>query len=219
MSFNKDSADEGVPMGTITKIEKQKNDGSRVNVFIDSVFKSGLDGFIALKHRLKAGQKISDEDFNEIIVESDGQKAFEKALSILTKRPKTEKQIRQYLKEKEYAAAAVESAVEKLYYYNYLNDKSYCESFVSFHKKEWGVKRLKIELRQDGVADEIIEEVLSESGNQAEEAYLLAAKYVSRKEFNKDKIFNFLYSKGFLSDDISKAVSKLKSELENNGEE
>lgn len=205
-------------MGKITKIEVQKNDKNRVNVYIDGDFWAGLDEFIALKHRLKPGVELSDGEMCEIALDSDGNKAFEKAMSLLSKRPKTEKQIRDYLKEKGYIDPVIENVVEKLYNYKYLNDLEFAKSFISFHSKKWGAKKIKFELKHTGVADEVAEEAFEEAGSQKEEAYDLAKKFIERKdEFIKEKVFAHLYSKGFLSSDISYAIDRLKED--ENGED
>ncbi len=205
-------------MGKITKIETQKKNKERVSIFIDGEFKTGMDLFVSLKYRLSEGREIGDEELLEIVTESDNQKALDSALKMVARKLCTEKQVRDKLKEKDFAASAIKHAVEKLYEYKYLNDFSYAESFISFHKREWGVLRLKNELRLDGVDKDIIDEVLENlrnDGGQTEEVLNAARKYVrQKKEFNRPKVYNYLLSKGFLSEDISPALKILKSEID-----
>ncbi len=84
----------------ITKLEYQNKDPNRVNVYIDDNFTAGLDVNDIIRLGLFNGQEISKEQVNKIISESEFGKLFNAALNFLSFRPRSEWEIRQYLKRK-----------------------------------------------------------------------------------------------------------------------
>jgi regulatory protein len=200
-------------MGRITKIEAQVKNKSRVSIFVDGRFACGLDCVTAMKHRLKEGDEVGDGELRAVQRESEGAAAFEKCVNIISLRPRTEKEIRAYLKDKGYMEEVAEEIVIKLFEYRYLDDRAFAERFIDAHRRRWGPKKLKIELRLHGVSGEIIDECAENAEPQYDEAYELARKYFdSAAGFDKNKLFSHLYRKGFDSDTIKEAVDRLREE-------
>jgi regulatory protein len=195
-------------MSVITKISAQNKNKNRVNLYLDGEFFCGLDMLTVLKRRLKEGGEISADGLNEVCRESEGAGLFEKCVSYVCIRPRAEREVRAYLKEKGAPQATADEIVEKLRGYNYVDDAAFARFFTECHKKNWGMRRIEFELKMRGVSEEIIAEVSEESGSQDTEAAALAEKYVRQHggEFDRRKLFNYLFSKGFDSDTIKAAI-------------
>ena len=194
-------------MAKITDIKLQAKNKSRVSVFLDGEFACGLDSFIAEKNRLKIGDEIEREELITIQRESESQTAFEKCVDYINIRARTEREIEKYLQEKGFVGEVRDEIIAKLKEYSLIDDMRFCELFISSHRRAWGVKRLKIELKKHGVSDENIAEAIEESEPQHEEALAAAEKFCRNKErYDRNKLYAHLYSKGFDYDCISYAL-------------
>ena len=200
----------------ITKIEVQKKRKDRYNIFIDDVFRFGVDENTLIKLDLRKGIEITEQEIEKIENEEVNAKAFNAAASFLKTRERSKKEIRDKLKTKEFTLTQIEKVLEKLERLNIVNDKRFAEMFVRdrMKLKPKGKKVLEIELKQKGIENTIIEEVLGELIDSDSEKELLERvlekaikKYgdLGDKE-NKQKIIQYLISKGFSWDLIEKNI-------------
>lgn len=86
-------------MPKITKIQPQKKE-ERFNIYVDGKFAFGLDAETVVKSGLKVGQEISEKEIEKLVFENETNKLMEKALRFLSFRPRSESEVRQYLKKK-----------------------------------------------------------------------------------------------------------------------
>ncbi len=196
-------------VGKITDIKPQARNKSRVSVYIDGRFCCGLEKITAALHRLKIGDEIEPEELENAVSESESASAFERAAKYLGVRPRTEKEIADYLSQKGYSETAVASAVEKLLVYGYVNDAEYCRMYVEAYKSKSGARKLEAELRQKGVPREIIEEELEKLDDQTADATRVAEKWLSSHSTDKRKLSAFLVGKGFRYDTVREVVGEL----------
>lgn len=207
-------------MGIITEIRGQVKNKSRVSVFVDGEFVCGLDVFTAEKNRLREGAEITEDELMRISRESEAQAAFEKTVDYINIRMRTEKEIDRYLSDKGFVGDVKDGIIAKLKEYSLIDDKRFCELFISSHRRGWGVKRLKIELARHGVKREDIDEAIEEMEPQTEEALCAAEKFCRGKsKYDRNKLYAHLYSKGFDYDCISSAIREYEENLESDGEE
>ena len=79
--------------------------------------------------------------------------AFDRAAGYLAIQPRTEKEIREYLKKKEYSQQEIDEAAEKLQEYRYLDDVAYGNSFIrQAAGKGWGRSKIDRSLMEKGVS-------------------------------------------------------------------
>ena len=79
--------------------------------------------------------------------------AFDRAAGYLAIQPRTEKEIREYLKKKEYSQQEIDEAAEKLQEYRYLDDIAYGISFIrQAAGKGWGRRKIDRSLMEKGVS-------------------------------------------------------------------
>ena len=84
-------------MSKITKIKAQKNK-KRVNIYLDGKFAFGLDADNFLKANLKKGQELNQKQIDDLIFKNEFQKLFDRTLRLISRRPRSKKEIRDYLK-------------------------------------------------------------------------------------------------------------------------
>lgn len=199
-------------MATITDITKQKKKG-RVNVFLDGEFYCGIDEFTALSLRIAVGKEYDEDELNEIVTESEKRSAFDKAAKYVSFRPRTEREIKKYLSDKEYPPEIADYAVAKLAEYGYVNDFRFCREYVRAYSVKAGVNKIRADLMRLGAKREAIDEALDEIENQSEAAYRAAQKWArTHKSFDVRKLKAHLYAKGFESDDINSAAAGIADE-------
>lgn len=203
----------------ITEIKKIGR-GDRYSIFIDSVFDGTLEAEILVKHKLKTGDEIDEEQWRQIKLENGKLSAFSRAVGYIEKSLKTQKQLQTYLKEKGFLQESIDDAVQKLKEYGYIDDKVYAENYIKTYKDKKGKIKLKFDLLSKGVAADVIEEALQEFVDEDEQYAVcekLLKKYVKNKPQDvklKSKAYAHLFSKGFSGDIISRAIGKVFSEVE-----
>ena len=197
-------------MAEITKIEVQKKDKNRSNIFLDGEFFCGLQNEVVVGKGLKVGVEIDEEKLKEIVLESEKQVAFNKALTLLNTRFKTKHEIKTYLKDKGFDEFVIDEVVEKLVEYKYINDEHYVEAYINSNKNKKSKKVIELDLLKKGVSQKTITEQLENLESEADLIRALYNKHIKNKEQtfeNKQKAIKYLIGKGFNYDDIKKAIN------------
>ena len=197
----------------ITKIEIQKSNDERANLYLDEKFFSGISLELVVKEHLKVGMEIDENKLSELILEDEKGKALAKAVKYIGSNLKTEKQLRDYLKKKEYNSATIDYVMDKLKEYDYLNDENFAKAYILTYSKKYGKLKLKSQLKMKGIKDSVIENLLEDV--QSDSIDLVAKKYMKNKELtyeNLQKLMRFLYSRGYEFDDINSCVNRLKGD-------
>jgi regulatory protein len=134
--------------------------------------------------------------------------AKQKAYRLLSLRPHSEKELEKKLREKGFSAAVVKEALEKLRELNYLNDASFAGQWARnlAVNKLWGNKKIVLNLREKGIAAELINGAIDEVRREISEedaVVFLIKKKASRKKLDildlkeKKRIFQSLMGRGF----------------------
>lgn len=188
----------------ITKLEYQKKDPNRVNIYVDDKYAAGLDINDLVKLGLYKDQEISQEGLNKIIGESEFGKLFNTALNFLSYRPRSEWEVRRKLKFKTKDQKLIDSVIEKLKTIDQINDSDFAKWFVDQRNtfKPKGRRAIAMELRRLGVKAKVENDI---SDRQLAKRAL--KKYHGEKD--KPKIQRFLASRGFDWDIISSIIGEL----------
>jgi len=198
---------------TITSIKQQKNK-NRVNVYLDDKFSFGidLDNFVLLG--LRVGQELTEKEIEEIVKKAEFQKALDKTYRFAMVRPRSEKEVLDYLKRKKYHILIYDKLLEKLKYFDLLDDFKFAKWWVE-QRLLLGKKSKRVieqELLQKGINRNTIEDVLGETKIDEEKmAKELVEKRMYRWEkldpkLRRQKIAQYLVGKGFGWEIIEKVV-------------
>ena len=197
-------------MAIITQLTLQKN-ASRVNVFLDGEFASGLEASVVYKKGLKVGQEISAEELAEIVAESDYDKVYEKALELLNRQKYTKKALKSKLISKGFDSFIVDGVIEKLIRLNLVSDQDFATSFIHSTSNK-SKKEIELALKNKGVSSADIARVMEdEEIDDLETARRLADKFMRYKENSKKnikKLIAYLYRKGFSLTDAEVVARK-----------
>jgi regulatory protein len=139
------------------------------------------------------------------------------AYRFLTIRNRSEKEIRDYLKKKNATHAVIEKVVASLKEKKFLDDEAFARAFVLTRARlrPKGKTLLKIELRQKGIAEEVVKKVLQEVSDELPDEVEQAKRLIARKMqqmagSSRQEIFQkaggFLSRRGFGWNIIKKAI-------------
>ena len=197
----------------VTEIRKIGK-GQRYELVLDELQKFVFEAEIFVRHKIKTGDEIDLEMLRKLQLENGELSAFDRALTYLEKNMKTEKGIREYLKQKGFLDESVEIAIGKLKDYGYIDDAVFAESYIRTYGGKKGRKKIRFELLSKGVECSIIDEKLEELVDEDEEfesCKSLLRKYMKNKTYdlkNKQKAVAHLVGKGFSFNMINKAIGE-----------
>ncbi len=198
-------------MAEITLIEPQKKDKERCNVYVDGVFYCGIKLEVAVKYRLKTGMQIEKSRLDEIQLETEKSQALDKAMTHLSATMKTRKQMTDFLAKKGYTEAVINYVLERLEYYNFIDDEAYCRAYVASVTGK-GKRAIEADLFKRGINSKIIEQALGEFEEDGDAAFAVLEKYLRGKEKTKENLykgFKYLLSKGYGYDTAKYALERL----------
>ena len=161
------------------------------------------------RYSLKAGEEISDEDYEEIKKEILIKRAKKRAMFLLEKMDRTESQLRDKLRRGFYGEDIIEDAVSYVKKYHYIDDVRYAEAYVRSQKEKKSRRQIQVDLMRKGIDKEKIEEAIEAEYKQETEQELIQ-KWIEKKHYSvseadikeKNKMYQFLMRKGFRSEDI-----------------
>ncbi|HIY05165.1 MAG TPA: recombination regulator RecX [Candidatus Anaerotignum merdipullorum] len=196
----------------VTDIIPQKKDPSKQNIYIDHVFAFALIAQDVRYFKLRVGEEVAQETYDFIQENLIYIKAQDTALRYLGYRMRTEAEIRKKLAEQAFSEETIEQVLVFLRKYGYCDDQVYARSFIRerLRLQPKGAYALKMELRQKGVPEQVIAEVLAET--QIDEVADAVAWIVRKtrgrcptEEKEKKRLYAFLQRKGYHWDVIAEA--------------
>ncbi|MDO8638863.1 MAG: RecX family transcriptional regulator [Candidatus Daviesbacteria bacterium] len=211
----------------ITSVEVQKKNPHRFNIFIDGKFAFGADEDLVVDRRLIVGKEFETHDIEKLLFEAEVGKLMERMYGLFNVRLRSEKEIRDYLKNLSYkrkikdreeiSEASIELLIDKLKQKKLINDLEFAKAWMEARSKKKGKIAIKLELMQKGIDREIIEEVISYQPSDGSEG-LVAEKLLSKKlnlwknlspvEFKKKSI-DYLLRRGFEYELVRNIVEKV----------
>jgi len=199
----------------ITKIKPQKNK-KRVNIYLGGKFVFGLDADNFLKAGLKVGQELSEKQVEDLVFKNEFQKLLNKVYRILSLRPRSEKEIKDYLIKKKATEKISQKIIEKLKKLGQINDNAFAiwwiEQRLTFRPR--GKFGLRMELKQKGVNKKIIDKVIEQLvdelplARKVVQKKLKTYKNLPREDFYQ-KMSAFLARRGFSWPVIKQVVDEL----------
>lgn len=215
----------------VTKIERQKRNPSRFNLYLDGEFAFGVHRDVLAAYGIRTGDDLSDTITSRMKTSEELNLAEEAAIRLLSHRRRSEHEILIKLREKEFPPPAIEQVIANLRTRGLLDDLAFAKTYIHDRelKKPTGQRLLERELRLRGVPGELIEhalrEALPESGQEAiaKKAAMQALRRHSLKRIPGDtakqrqKIAQTLTRRGFPWEIVSKILKGLFGESQ--GEE
>lgn len=189
---------------------------ARYKVYVDGQF-----AFILYKGELREfgieeEKEISESCYQQIMTQVLPKRAKKRALNLLESRDYTSGQLREKLRQGDYPQACIDEAIDYVESYGYVDDLRYAKDFITYHLEHKSRTRIGQDLMRKGIGRDIIEaafEELEQSGTGQDETAMIV-KLLEKKKYDvrtvskqdKQRMYGFLYRKGFHTDAISRAL-------------
>jgi regulatory protein len=198
-------------VAVIAKIEIQKRNKSRYNVFLtkghSAEYALSVDEDLLIKHRLTKGLEINEDTLIQLIDEDEKKKTYNLAINYLSYRMRSVHEMKQYLEKKEKEQKHINEVIYELLQQGFLNDQEFAHAYIRSKQLTLmkGPLKLKQELLQKGVNDAVIEAALASFSEEVQKEKIVTwlkkqqskkSSKVSSKAF-KEKLSNQLVTKGY----------------------
>jgi len=203
--------------GEITAIKVQKRNRERVNVYIDGSFAFGLARIVAAW--LEVGQELSEEKIAELKADDAIEATYQKVLRYLSYRDRSEAEIRRYLHKREVTDTVIEDIVGRLLKSGLIDDHRFAHRWVENRSdlRPRSRRALSYELRQKGISNQIIDEVIEQIDDMelAYQAALRKSKKLRKYDWPdfRKKMYGFLSRRGFSFSTSMNVVDRIWEEI------
>lgn len=214
-----------MPTGKVTAIKAQAHSSQRVNLFIEGEFAIGVSLNTLAAERLFVGALIDDEGWARLHAAEQADKALQAAMRLLEARPRSAAEVRLRLRQKEFAADAIDYALGRLGELGLINDVAFSRYWVENRQafRPRGALALRDELRRKGVGRDTIDAALAATNDDPEaeqaRAMELARKALRRYADAPDRwsfqrrLGAVLQRRGFRLDTIKPILDTLWNEI------
>lgn len=196
----------------ITDIKQQVKRADRYSIYVDDKYAFPLGESELLNTGLRIGQEFTSTELEELKQKAIIDKGYDRAINLISRRPRSEWELRDYLKRKDYALDETQQIIEKLSERDYVNDSDFAKRWVENRRllKATSKRRLIQELRQKRVTDEIIQQVLEEDETDEHEVLkeLVARKRQQSRYQDNLKLMQYLSRQGFSYDLIKEVIQE-----------
>ncbi|MEY8001448.1 recombination regulator RecX [Clostridium sp. Mt-5] len=202
----------------VTKIEIQKKNKERVNIYIDNKFAFSCDLELVYKFNIVKGKVLDIEYLKSVINENNYMKCKNSALKILEKTYKTEKQMKDKLVQKQYDEDVIEKVMDFLKKYKFIDDNKFVELYVKEKINSQGKNKIKYSLIKKGIDESFLDEKLNliDSSFEEKAALNIAQKKYSvivKSENNVKKIYkrlgDYLINRGYDFSIVKSVLEKI----------
>ncbi len=143
--------------------------------------------------------------------------AIKCALRLIKYRPRSESELRQRLKQKNFTGPVIDRVVIYFKQQGLVNDLEFAREWIASRiKKAFGFKRMRQELSIKGIAPKLIERALDEAQSKYSEEEAIKVLIASRKgrfktispDKAKQRIYLYLMRRGFATEKIQEAINQ-----------
>lgn len=195
----------------ISDIKQQVKRADRYSIYVDGKYSFSLSEHELMTQGLRIGQEFDKNSFDKVQKTAVEDKAYMRALDLLARRPRSEWEMRQYLKRKSYDDNTTNRILSKLSKRGLLNDEKFATAWVDNRRalKHISKRRLLQELQQKKISKDIISKVLEEDETDERSVLkdLIAKKRMQTRYQDDQKLMAYLMRQGFSYADVKDAIT------------
>jgi len=196
-------------MPLITDLKPQRRDGF-INIIVDGEYWCGLSDYQVVIQGIHIGDEYDLSTLESWKEVAEGSKAYAAAIRYLSYRIRTEGEVRDYLRRKEFAND-IDVTIERLLAEKYINDTDFAGRWVVMRiTQHRSPRHIRSELLNKKVDQYIVDEALLAYDTESIQSQIIqiAQKKVASGETTQ-KIIQFLNRKGYAYQDIKQALDSL----------
>ena len=203
-------------VGTITALEVDPRNPRQVAVFVDGVLRLSLPREIAVG--LQEGQTVDEMQLADLGRRRAVEAAVLRAGRLVSRRPRSESELRSALRRSGAEPEVVDAAVERLRQAGEVDDQRFVRAWIENRAdfRPRSAFALRLELQRKGVSRELIDQALE--GFSDDEAALQSARKAARRLRAKEgqpfeqRLYAHLQRRGFGHETISAVVRRVAAE-------
>ena len=206
-------------MKKITALRVGRGGRKRVNVFLDGKFAFSLEAEVAVKGGLQVEQELSANQIEALARSDHFHRCLNAAAHYLSYRPRSEFELRERLHQRGFEGDSVEAVLAKLKEQGLVDDTAFAQ-FWKDNRESFSPRSqwlTKLELRQKGVASDIIDRVVDDIDNDdsAYRAALSKARSLPLADYEsfRRRLGEYLKRRGFGYGVINHTLERLWQEL------
>jgi regulatory protein len=163
----------------ISAVAPQKKKKDRYNIYIDGEYAASLGAEACAVFGIRAGAEIAPDKLHDAVREDNRRYAFDSAIAMLARKRYARAEIVSRLTEKGIDSDAIDTAIDMLAGYGYIDDAAYANDYVesAITAGRYGRKVVAYKLRQKGVDDDIVDSAMAAYTDDIE--HDIAARQVS----------------------------------------
>ncbi len=192
----------------ISKVSPAVKTAGRYNIYVDGKYSFSLDELQLVQNGLHSGLEISEAQLEQLKSESDFGKNYIRAVDLISRRLRSEREIRDYAFRKQWTKSNTERVIKRLKARGYLDDRRFAELFFSSRHQSgrYSLKRIRLDLVKKGISSDIIDDLCRANGDSA--ALLKLINKRINKYDDENKLIAYLARNGFRYDDIKAALDR-----------
>lgn len=200
------------------KLTYKKGKQDKIHISVDGEYSFTVDEAYFLSLGIWNGKEVDSDELEEIKQTVSIRRAYNYAVSLLSRRDHSERELMTKLAQKGYTDGA-EEAIEKLKNGGYVSDERFARLYVRELQtlKRYGKRRIEQELYRKGVDRDTIREVLDETDfDESELVSLIERKYGRYLSDEKgiQKTINGLLRMGYSYGEIRDALKQISENTE-----
>lgn len=204
------------------KLSYKKGKQDKIHISVDGEYSFTVDETYFLSMGIWNGKEVDEDELEEIKQIVSVRRAYNYAVSLLSRRDHSERELMTKLMQKGYNEGA-EEALRKLRDGGYVSDERFARLYIRELQtfKRYGKKRIEQELYRKGVDREIISEVLEETDfDEGELVSLIKRRYGRYLSDEKGiaKTINGLLRMGYSYGEIRSALREINENIESDEE-
>lgn len=207
-------------MRTVTNITQQRRRKDRFSIYLDGAYRLSLAQTELVDAGLRVGDELAEAEINRLAQKSEEGKALDKAYNFLSFRPRSRQEMIRYFRSKHYGDELAEFLVARLEEQDLINDERFARDWVEARQQSSprSQRHLQSELREKGIAPDIIETVLASPAATDETTTILTLiteKRLRQRYPEDQKLIRYLAGRGFGFTVIKAALEQLSDSPEN----
>lgn len=195
----------------VTKIEPVTK--TRFKIYLNDAFAFVLHKGEMSRYKITEGSQLTQEQRSEILETIVLKRAKKRALYLLKDMDRTEKQLKDKLKQNAYPDEIIDQVIEYVKGLHYVEDEGYAERYIRNRMGQKSKKELCASLLQKGVATDVIQLAMENCYEDYSEKEAIL-NLLRKKNFHiddategeKKKIYDYLMRKGFKNTDVRQVI-------------
>ncbi|MFN3478055.1 MAG: regulatory protein RecX [bacterium] len=195
-----------------------KQNGKYVFLFFENNISLKIRYETFIKFNLSVNLSVDEENLQKIKNDSDIYDIKDIVFDLLSRRLHSKDELRKKLLKKKFHLALINDTLDYLEKNNFIDEKKFIEQYIKhLSNKKYSKIQIITKLREKGIANHNITDMMDKyysENNDSHNAKILALKKLNSLQnistlSQKQKIFQFLYRKGFEIDLINKIIDDI----------